>query len=178
MLPEAIQHVKSTGRAVVLTQRGRSAAVLIGVAAYQALLDELDALKDVHRGLADIELDEPCPTTRWRPSCFGTSPSERLPDRVDLQRQESVQEEAAYIRDHTSRSPRDWIQRILERVRQVGAMPLIGPVWCPGAHLGIRQLTVDAYVVLYRVDDTQATVFIVSVRHGRRSPPAPDELEP
>ena len=51
----ALQHVRETGRAIVLTQRGRSAAVLLGVRTYQALLDELDELRDVHQGIADAK---------------------------------------------------------------------------------------------------------------------------
>jgi len=50
-----LKHVRDTGRPLVLTQRGRSAAVLVDVLSYQALLDELDELRDVHRGLADEE---------------------------------------------------------------------------------------------------------------------------
>jgi prevent-host-death family protein len=52
---ETLQHVRDTGRPVVLTQRGRSVAVLVDVASYQRLLDELEALRDVHMGLADVE---------------------------------------------------------------------------------------------------------------------------
>jgi len=50
-----IQHVRETGRPVVLTQRGRSAAVLLDVSSYQALVDELELLRDVHMGIADGE---------------------------------------------------------------------------------------------------------------------------
>ena len=50
-----INQVKETGRPVVLTQRGRSAAVLLDVASYQALVDELDLLRDIHQGIADGE---------------------------------------------------------------------------------------------------------------------------
>lgn len=52
---ETLRHVRDSGRAVVLTQRGRSAAVLVGVRAYQAMLDELEELRDVYRGLADAQ---------------------------------------------------------------------------------------------------------------------------
>jgi prevent-host-death family protein len=49
-----LQHVRETGRPLVLTQRGRGAAVLLDIGAYQGLLDELEELRDVHRGLADV----------------------------------------------------------------------------------------------------------------------------
>ena len=50
-----LDHVRETGRPLVLTRRGRGAAVLLDISAYQELLDELDELQDVHRGLADVE---------------------------------------------------------------------------------------------------------------------------
>lgn len=49
-----LKQVRETGRPLVLTQRGRGAAVLLDIGAYQGLLDELDELRDVHRGLADV----------------------------------------------------------------------------------------------------------------------------
>jgi antitoxin YefM len=49
-----LQQVRETGRPLVLTQRGRGAAVLLDIGAYQGLLDELEELRDVHRGLADV----------------------------------------------------------------------------------------------------------------------------
>lgn len=52
---ETIRQVQSTGRPVVLTQRGRSSAVLLDVAAYQMMVRQLDEYEDVLRGLADAE---------------------------------------------------------------------------------------------------------------------------
>lgn len=49
-----LKQVRDTGRPLVLTQRGRGAAVLLDIGSYQGLLDELDELRDVHRGLADV----------------------------------------------------------------------------------------------------------------------------
>lgn len=42
-----IDQVRRTKRALVLTQHGQSAAVLIDVGEYQRLLDELELLRDV-----------------------------------------------------------------------------------------------------------------------------------
>lgn len=42
---ELIQRVRETGRPLVLTQRGHSSAVVICVSIYEALLEELDALR-------------------------------------------------------------------------------------------------------------------------------------
>jgi antitoxin YefM len=49
-----LQQVRDTGRPLVLTQRGRGAAVLLDIRSYQHMVDELDELRDVHRGLADV----------------------------------------------------------------------------------------------------------------------------
>ena len=49
-----LQQVRDTGRPLVLTQRGRGAAVLLDIRSYQGLLDELEELQDVARGLADV----------------------------------------------------------------------------------------------------------------------------
>lgn len=43
-----LDQVKRTKRALVLTQRGRSAAVLLEVGEYERLIDELELLRDIH----------------------------------------------------------------------------------------------------------------------------------
>jgi prevent-host-death family protein len=42
-----LEHVQTTRRPVVLTQHGRSAAILLDVTAYESLLDELALLRDI-----------------------------------------------------------------------------------------------------------------------------------
>lgn len=49
-----IEQVQETGQPVVLTQHGRSAAVLLDVASYEAMVDELALLRDVRQ--ADEQL--------------------------------------------------------------------------------------------------------------------------
>lgn len=50
-----LEQVHESGRPLVLTRRGRSAAVVLDIAAYRDMLDELEELRDVQRGLADVE---------------------------------------------------------------------------------------------------------------------------
>jgi prevent-host-death family protein len=45
-----VERVRNTRRPVILTQRGRSAAVLMDVAEYEALVEELELLRDVRTG--------------------------------------------------------------------------------------------------------------------------------
>lgn len=49
-----IEQVQETGQPVILTQHGRSAAVLLDVASYEAMVDELALLRDVR--LADEQI--------------------------------------------------------------------------------------------------------------------------
>lgn len=44
-----IEQVRETGEPVILTQHGRSAAVLLDVDAYEAMMDELELLRDVRQ---------------------------------------------------------------------------------------------------------------------------------
>ena len=47
--------IRESGRPIILTQRGRSSAVVLDIRSYQALIDELDELREVTRGLADAD---------------------------------------------------------------------------------------------------------------------------
>ena len=44
-----IEQVQATGEPVILTQHGRSAAVLLAVDSYEGMLDELALLRDVRK---------------------------------------------------------------------------------------------------------------------------------
>jgi len=52
---ELLEHVRSTRRPLVLTQRGHSAAVLLDVADYAQLVEELELLRDVRTAVKQIE---------------------------------------------------------------------------------------------------------------------------
>ena len=49
-----VDQVRATGRPLVLTQHGRSAAVLLGAAEYETLMDELELFRDVR--LSELQL--------------------------------------------------------------------------------------------------------------------------
>ena len=46
-LATLIDQVRDSGRPLVLTEHGRSAAVVLGVSEYEALMEELELLRDV-----------------------------------------------------------------------------------------------------------------------------------
>jgi prevent-host-death family protein len=53
-----IEQVKASGRPLVLTQRGESAAVLLDVAVYQQLIEELELLSDVRTAMKQVKLGQ------------------------------------------------------------------------------------------------------------------------
>jgi antitoxin YefM len=52
---QLIGRVRETGEPMYLTQHGKSAAVLLDVEAYEALIDQIELLKDIR--IADAEID-------------------------------------------------------------------------------------------------------------------------
>ena len=56
--------LRDTGRPVVLTEHGRSAAVLLGISDYEALLDEVDLLRDIRMAEEQLAAGESVPHTR------------------------------------------------------------------------------------------------------------------
>lgn len=50
-----IEHVRSTGRPLVLTQRGHSAAVVMDVVAYEAMREEIEILSDIRISMKQID---------------------------------------------------------------------------------------------------------------------------
>jgi antitoxin YefM len=50
-----IDKVRETKRPLVITQRGKSAAVILDVAEYESLLEQIELLRDVQTGEAQIK---------------------------------------------------------------------------------------------------------------------------
>lgn len=50
-----IQHVRGSRRPLVITHRGKSAAVLLDVTHYEELLDQLELLQDIQAGERQVE---------------------------------------------------------------------------------------------------------------------------
>ncbi len=55
-----IEQVRETGEPVILTQHGRSAAVLLNIDADEALMDELALLRDVRMAEAQVVVGKGC----------------------------------------------------------------------------------------------------------------------
>jgi prevent-host-death family protein len=52
---ELIEQIRRTQRPLVLTQRGHSAAVVLGVGEYERMLEEIELLKDIRTAESQIE---------------------------------------------------------------------------------------------------------------------------
>jgi antitoxin YefM len=52
---ELIERVRNSGRPLVLTQRGHSAAVVLDVADYERMIEEIELLTDVRTAVAQID---------------------------------------------------------------------------------------------------------------------------
>ena len=52
---ELIEQLKSTRRPLVLTQRGHSAAVVLDVAEYERMVEEIELLSDVRTAIQEID---------------------------------------------------------------------------------------------------------------------------
>ena len=50
-----LEQVRQTRRPVALRQEGRDIAVVVDIESYQSLLDEIDLLRDIQVGLADVD---------------------------------------------------------------------------------------------------------------------------
>ena len=50
-----LERLKKTGNALVLTINGRAEVVVQDAAAYQALLDRVETIESLQRGLADVK---------------------------------------------------------------------------------------------------------------------------
>jgi len=55
---ELIEHVKNSGRPLVLTQRGHSAAVVLDVGEYERMVEKIELLSDVRTAVQQIDAGE------------------------------------------------------------------------------------------------------------------------
>lgn len=63
---DLVRRVREKRRALVLTQRGRSAAVLLDVTDYEELLDEVDLLRDVQTAQKQLDTGKAVPHDKAR----------------------------------------------------------------------------------------------------------------
>lgn len=61
-----IEQVRRTGRPLVLTQRGQTAAVLLDPERYEALLEELEMLRDIERAETELKAGDVVPHAEAR----------------------------------------------------------------------------------------------------------------
>ena len=68
-----IEQVQANKRALVLTQRGRSAAVVLAAAEYDRLIEELELLQDVQQANTQIAAGKGVPERKVSKALLGRS---------------------------------------------------------------------------------------------------------
>ena len=71
-----IDRVRETGRPLVLTQRGHSAAVVLDVEEYEHLLEEVELLKDIQLAEKQLQAGKGVSNRKAKESSDGGSPGE------------------------------------------------------------------------------------------------------
>ena len=61
---DLLDRLRKTGHPLVLTINGRAELVVQDAEAYQALLDRVEAIEGIQRGLADVKTDRTKPARR------------------------------------------------------------------------------------------------------------------
>lgn len=77
-----------------------------------------------------------------------------------------------YIANDSPQNAAGMIRRLLEAIESLHALPHRYPLIEKNAALAgpIRSMPVRPYLVRYLIDESKATVTIVSIRHGARRP--------
>ena len=68
---DLLERLRQAGQPVVIAEEGQRSAVLIEAEAYDSLLEELDTLRDVHRGLHDAAQGRVTPHDEARAHLLG-----------------------------------------------------------------------------------------------------------
>lgn len=68
---DLLERLRQAGRPVAIAEHGPRAAVLIDASAYESLLEELETLRDVHRGLHYAAEERFTPHSAVRASLLG-----------------------------------------------------------------------------------------------------------
>lgn len=67
--------------------------------------------------------------------------------------------------------------RVLDRFESLRIQPWTAPVWRPASDPSFRRLVVDDIIVIYRVLELDQKIVLLTIRHGRRRPITPQEVD-
>jgi toxin ParE1/3/4 len=178
-----VEQVQVTGRPLVLTQHGRSAAILLAVEAYEALIERAELAEDVRTAEAQIATRQGIPhgkalalvrarlrvpaRSRQR-SAWSALGSWLLSMRIvwsplALVR---VEEIARVIAADRPAAAERWVRTVFARAAQLRTYPESGRIVSELERPELRQLLHPPYRIIYRVDAKQVTV--LTIRHGRQ----------
>ena len=105
-----IEQVQATGEPVILTQHGRSAAVLLDVASYEGMLDELALLRDVRQAEQQVAAGT---------TVTHAAVAKKLQVVWSPLAEQRAIEAVDYIARDRPRTAAVWLEKLLERVSQL-----------------------------------------------------------
>jgi addiction module RelE/StbE family toxin len=88
---------------------------------------------------------------------------------------ERVEQIADYIAVDNPDAAVQMIDTLFDRVLMAADHPLLAPIHEPSRDPTIRQLLAKPYLVLYRVDESDALLTVLTIRHARQEPRPADE---
>ena len=89
---DLLDRIRKTGNPMVLTVNGKAELVVQDAEGYQALLDRIDAIEGIQRGLADVKADARSPRRRSLPDCVAS-----MAYRVEIARHAEAHLEELYL---------------------------------------------------------------------------------
>jgi plasmid stabilization system protein ParE len=94
-----------------------------------------------------------------------------------MRAEDQLDQHVANLKDRVSTAAaKRMVMRILDRLEDVAELPRSAPRWTSGPDPTFRRLVVGEFVVIYRVDEDNQQIQVLSLRHGRQRPPDPEEV--
>lgn len=81
--------------------------------------------------------------------------------RIKLQ---SIQE---FISENNPKNARRWVAETIEKTKSLETHPYLGRVFSRFHHEYVRELLVKSYRIIYRIDETSSSIFILTIANYR-----------
>ena len=158
-----VQRLRKTKRPLVLTRRGRCAAVVLDVSQYEELLEEIETLRDVR--VAERELAQGKGLSHLKAFARVTAAAPVRIEWSPIAVQRAI-EAARYIAADNPQAARAWVDALFSTVERLARFPQSGRVVPELGRRRVREILFGAYRVIYRVE--RSRLLVLTVRHGRR----------
>jgi antitoxin YefM len=161
----ALEQVQRTKRPVILTQHGRSAAVLLSIDVYEDLVDQVAVIQDIRTAQAQLDAGMGIPKRDRRETSAGAVPEVRV--EWSPLADEQVDDAVAYISAEDPTAALRWLERLLDRTKSLTTFPDSGRVVPEIGRRDIRTLPVSPYRVMYRRTDDRVRLCNAAAATGR-----------